>query len=239
MSTENDQVIKADESQNTTQTVDKSRRSFARMGAVAPIIMTLASKTALGETPYNCTASGIQSGNQSSHPGVVICGLGFSPGAWKTPGASGDGSLDQWSAANCSPYKISQAKPNAVEGVFSTNAAETVKVNTEKTFGNLKAQDAFKLLLSKQGYVDATTFNSIFQGTNNQTLHEILMNDTGSLEFHVVADYLNAKLHEATGAFSPVYDNITPAYIVNVYNDKKLSVDQKKNYFISLHSPTP
>lgn len=235
MSAENNNVIKPDESRNANQTVDKSRRSFARMGAVAPVIMTLASKTALGETPYNLTVSGQNSGNLSSHPGTTTYTLGFSPGAWKTPSESGDGSLAQWSAANCSPYTLSQSRPYAVAGVFQNNAAETVKTDSDKTFGSLKAKDAYNSLLSKHGYVNATTFSSIFGGTNDQTLHAILMSDSGSLEFHAVADYLNAKLHEATGEFSPVYDNITPGYIVAVYNDTKLTDDQKKNYFISIH----
>ncbi len=239
MHKENNKTVKSGKARKI-QSVDKSRRSFTKIGAITPVIMTLASKSALGQTPYQCTVSGQMSGNHSSHNWTTQCNVGFSPGAWKTPGESGDGNIHQWKTAGCNPHTTTPLNQNAVKGFFSNTGSESYKTGTQKTFGNLQAKDAF-ITLSSPTYVNATTFKQIFGGTNSKTLHQILMQDTGSLEFHAVADYLNAKLHQASGAFSPVYDNITPEYIVSVYNydNTKLSPEKKKEYFISIHHPTP
>lgn len=48
MKTDNKQVVQSDESQTTEQMVDKSRRSFAKVGAIAPVVLTLVSRPVLG-----------------------------------------------------------------------------------------------------------------------------------------------------------------------------------------------
>ncbi len=78
---ENRNLDKSNESQNAGATVNKARRSFAKAGVIAPVIMSLTSKTALGATPYLCTLSGQLSGNQSSTRVTGSCPTG-------TPGAS-------------------------------------------------------------------------------------------------------------------------------------------------------
>lgn len=235
MSSNRNYIVKSSDSQSTDQSINRSRRALAKGTLVAPILMTLNSRQVLGETPYHCTVSGAASGNQSPpHDNTTPCNLGFSPGAWKTPGYSGDGSLSQWKKTGCSPYTTSSSTPNAVTGVFTENSTATTKKNDEKTFGNLKAKKAYEILGSTT--IAATVFNDIFGGNDTRTLHEILMNSSGSLEFHVVADFLNAKLNQAVpGKFSPVYDQITPQYIINVYNNSSLTADQKKDYFIMIH----
>lgn len=108
MKSENKKETIVEYDQNTAQSVDKSRRSFSKAGIVAPVIMTLTSKVALGDTPYHCTISGQQSGNHSgNHDWSTPCGVGFSPGAWKTPlSGQGDGSLAQWLTAGAVPYDV-------------------------------------------------------------------------------------------------------------------------------------
>jgi|GEM_PF-1623830 hypothetical protein len=239
MNVENEKAEKLDESEVSKQMVDKSRRSFAKAGVVAPVIMTLVSKTALGETPYHCTVSGQHSGNHSGrHDWQTPCGVGFSPGAWKTPGDSGDGSIDQWLAAGVNPMKIDQWQhPNAVYGIFAENSSAVWKTGNDKTFGNLTAKNMY-LKINAKGFSLATKFNSKFGGGDTRSFHDILMTEEGSLKFHAIADYLNAALNQSAayaGIFSPVYDNITPQYIVNVYNDASMSDDAKKNYFILIH----
>ncbi len=66
MKTEDNQVVKSNNNQVVGKTVDQTRRSISKAGILAPIAMTLANKTALGAS-YNCTPSGAQSGNASSH----------------------------------------------------------------------------------------------------------------------------------------------------------------------------
>jgi hypothetical protein len=85
MSSENNTVIKPNQSQDANLTIDKSRRSFAIAGVVTPVIMTLASRTALGAV---CTTSGFVSATATTvsggHNRITSCG-GLSPGAYKTP----------------------------------------------------------------------------------------------------------------------------------------------------------
>lgn len=71
---------------NTHPQVDEKRRSLAKGGLAAPIVLgTLLSRPVLGAAPYNCTISGQMSGNVSSHGNPVSCrSLGLSPGYWKT-----------------------------------------------------------------------------------------------------------------------------------------------------------
>lgn len=60
---------------------DQSRRRFTRASLIAtPVIMTLASRPALGY--YNCTISGLLSGNISSPRDIGPCD-GQSPGFWQ------------------------------------------------------------------------------------------------------------------------------------------------------------
>ncbi|MCK9605996.1 MAG: hypothetical protein M0R33_06040 [Methylomonas sp.] len=68
--------------------VNKSRRSFAKSGIAAPVIVSLASKPVFGA---QCLSNAL-SINQSH--AVSSCWGGWSPGAWKGP--TGDGSPSQW-----------------------------------------------------------------------------------------------------------------------------------------------
>ncbi|MDO9047756.1 MAG: hypothetical protein Q7U66_08480 [Methylobacter sp.] len=234
MNAKSNEIVKPDKNKNINQTIDKSRRSFAKAGIVAPVIMTLTSKTVLGESPYHCTVSGMHSGNQSSRiGGGDNCHTGFSPGAWKTPGNSGDGSLDQWLAAGCSPFTINVLHPNCVSGIFKENTALSELCGTNKVFGALKAKDAYTKILNSN-HINATTFSDKFGGGDNRSFHEILMTEEGSLKFHAIADYLNAALSPKPSSFGSIYDNISPSYIVDVYNSS-LTDKQKKDYFILIH----
>lgn len=95
MNVENTKVVKPDENQDTAQTVDKSRRSFAKVGAIAPVIVSLASKPVFGA---QCL-SDILSVDQS-HQRTDNCWGGWSPGAWKGP--TGAGTPGQWNQAGFS-----------------------------------------------------------------------------------------------------------------------------------------
>jgi hypothetical protein len=67
--------------------VNESRRRLTKGALVAPVILsTFAGKNALASAPYNCTISGMLSGNTSGHGATVNCAtLGVSPGCWKSP----------------------------------------------------------------------------------------------------------------------------------------------------------
>ncbi len=76
MSLENNQQVKSDDNQEHSAKVDNSRRSFAkRSAAIAPVIMTLANRSAWGGTNV-CSNSGWNSfheaGNRiASHEAIV------------------------------------------------------------------------------------------------------------------------------------------------------------------------
>lgn len=82
---------KQEEQQFPKPLADPTRRRLAQAGLAAPVVLaTLASKNALAATPYNCTVSGMLSGNTSSHGAPVPCtSLGVSPGCWKSPHVCG------------------------------------------------------------------------------------------------------------------------------------------------------
>lgn len=83
MSAENNKAVKSDESQNPKQTVDTSRRSFAKASAVfAPVMMTLANRSAWGGTNI-CTESGWNS--YQGQNGNVSHAAHVKNAAWKKP----------------------------------------------------------------------------------------------------------------------------------------------------------
>ncbi len=67
--------------------VNATRRRLAKASLAAPAVLgVLASRPVLGQVPYQCTTSGIISGNTSVAPAPKPCsGLGRSPGYWKHP----------------------------------------------------------------------------------------------------------------------------------------------------------
>ncbi|MBE0469755.1 MAG: hypothetical protein IBX55_09650 [Methyloprofundus sp.] len=69
-----------------TQGVNVKRRSFAKAGIAAPVIMTLASRPVLGA---QCL-SNMMSGNLSDPNRGNYCWGGMSPGFWKTPAGAPD-----------------------------------------------------------------------------------------------------------------------------------------------------
>lgn len=229
MKTDGRETNRSIEDQFGKQKIDTSRRSLTKAGVLAPVIMTLASKTALGES-YYCTISGMQSGNMSSHTGGYTCAVGFSPGGWwenakKTKNQ--DGNLNQWCLAGVNPFSIDMdgtTKRVLYQGVPRFGKDSTA--NWEKI--HIKIADTFNANAS------ATTFNSVFGGPDSRSLWDVLDNANGSLEWHAIADYLNAKLNEATGQFNLVYEDITPEYIVSIYNSA-LSDADKKAYFELIH----
>lgn len=116
MSAENKKVVSLDEIQSSKQTVDKSRRSFAKTGAlVAPIIMSFASRPSWGQDP-KCTVSIAGSlHHQSHHPDEGGPGCTVNSPSTVTPGVfQGDGGshnkrfsarIDKWATYGVGEYR--------------------------------------------------------------------------------------------------------------------------------------
>lgn len=247
MSEEDNKIVKLGEGK-AGRSIDKSRRSFAKGGLVAPIIMTLNSRAVLGaDAAYSCT----QSGNQSASPShgfdnLVDCQVGFSPGAWKTPGSGrGDGNLRQWVLIGCNPYSaVSRGSGNANHGVSGYDQNGTpVTVYGDTKLNGSKAYLMYNFIVSNTVWAygssatSPTTFSSVFGSGSSDTLLKILTDQGNNPERPAVAAFLNAALNVAKGTFNPEYTYITPAYIIGIYNDTNLTIAQKTAYFESLYHP--
>ncbi len=109
----------SEESQNVGMPRDRSRRSFAKAGVIAPVLMTLTSKTALGSV-YQCTISGVQSGNVSSHAGdMSVCKAGYRASIWRgnvdtvnvTTQSSTRPNINDWITAGVNPFLVEKSWP--------------------------------------------------------------------------------------------------------------------------------
>ena len=82
--------------QDLDQNIDLGRRKLAKIGAAAPVIMTLASKPVFGA---QCLSQ-MMSGNASHQEGS--CSLGWSPGGWCNEGGQVNGvsTIGAWDAAD-------------------------------------------------------------------------------------------------------------------------------------------
>jgi hypothetical protein len=216
-------------SKNTVRTIDKSRRSFAKAGMAAPVIMTLASKSALGST-YQCTISGAQSGNTSTHPDtndLSDCAVGFSPIDWKDNASlkTGNGNVVQWCQAGVSPYEIKLSRTPG--STVPEKWVSIINPQTATSYAFIKAEnkdgkfwsDVYENIASTFGSPSkATTFNAVFLGSDiTKPILEVLASNPTSLEGHAIADYLNASLCLKQNYFQEVYKNIHPSDIVNLY----------------------
>jgi hypothetical protein len=190
-----------------------SRRRFTGAGIAVPAILTLANRPAFGAI---CTPSGFVSYDGGANPSGVRhtnqrCG-GYSPGAWKNPYIGGDGSFQQWLAAGqwqaedrFLPNHPQSENAGAIAGGFNFgtfNSTYGNKNNYQPTLFN----DAF-------GY-------AILGGTTS--MHDVLLNFPGSLEFHAVAALLNGGLN-----LSGLY--MDPQDVIDLYLAVKFGNPYVKN----------
>lgn len=216
MNADNQKVVKPDESQNPEQTVDKSRRALTKAGGIAPIVMTLASKTALGAA-YQCSISGMQSGNASSHAtDVSVCRAGYSVDQWAgVDSASSNPDINDWIAAGINPFRVEKKGSNYFyqkSGVCSGPAAGNALTMCQAIFASL----AFPIASSNPGvcttgnvdYIDATTFLSVF-GSGPSTLSFWDALKSSDITRDASVDYLNAKLG--------LIPDISPQDIIDLY----------------------
>ncbi len=106
------------EPEKNAESIDKKRRSLTKTGVAAPVIMTLASKSALGAGPTRCSVSGMMSGN-ASHPDEGVC-EGCTPGYWKNHPESWPGNP---TAGTCSEFsgKSGRCKGDYTGGTVFSN----------------------------------------------------------------------------------------------------------------------
>lgn len=187
MSAKSNKIVKLGESQNANQAVDTSRRSFAKVGVVAPVIMTLASRSALGAV---CTTSGFVSATPATASGarniVASCG-GLSPGAYATPDSGAGG----WPAGYTpGGLNLSGSTGSRPEGLRKRNnpLGTTMAEGFNYSLGYLATRSMYDVIWMK-GY-----------------------NDPGQLGAHLVAALLNA----ASGLY-PSPNGLTVSNVREMY----------------------
>jgi len=192
MNNESKHVNKPNQSQDTNHTVDKSKRSFAKVGVLAPVIMTLASRSALGGQV--CAPSGFVSATTTTVSGSnhkeASCG-GLSPGAYKTPY---DGS-GNW-VHPYSPGGVSYAIHPEGFGNRSTPIASEEHKESYKNFESFGNKVTPIGTLMSEGFSYPNGYLADF------TMYDVLwmtgVKDPVQLGAHLVAALLNA----ASGRYS-------------------------------------
>ncbi|WP_445368269.1 hypothetical protein ACH5Y9_01550 [Methylomonas sp. BW4-1] len=204
----------AEESQNVGRSLDKSRRSFAKAGVIAPVLMTLTSKTALGSV-YQCTISGVQSGNVSSHSeDMSVCRAGHTALAWSGNVDTVDvntqsgtrPNINDWITARINPFLVSKSWPkNTTNYTYKyyksnswVNASTSAQIkmcqlivnNFPKTSTNVDSSGK-----TTETY-GATTFSSVFGSASATTtfFETLLYSPSVDIRGAASVDYLNAIL---------------------------------------------
>lgn len=228
MTQENNKVVKSDESHKSQARIDQSRRSFARAGVIAPVIMTLTSKTALGAY-YQCTVSGVMSGNVSSHDSdLSVCSSGYTKDQWlavDTVDTSTPPNIDDWIAARINPFRVLRKTTGVAGGLqsiryrYKKNVTDTTCVATPMTDiqrqmcaaifssfpvgGTLNSAECDLAATSGTNpleYINATTFFDVFGNGSTSAIWGILNTGvTGDLEFDASLCYLNASAGQIEG----------------------------------------
>jgi len=159
--------------EQTTAKANGRRNLLKKTAIGVPVAITLAHKPAFGAV---CSISGFQSVNPSGvdrHTGG--CG-GISPGGWKENGyktSNQDGNRNMWLAAGFNPNP-------------RVNSSLYYKGKWGQQFPGDGPGTLFFAANAFQG-VTPTVPVSPFD-----TLHDVLLKNPGSLEFHVISNFLNA-----------------------------------------------
>ncbi len=167
MSLENNEQVKSDDNQEHSAKVDNSRRSFAKKSAaIAPVIMTLANRSAWGGTNV-CSNSGWNSfhaaGNRiASHPAIV------KNNQWK--------SYTYWATATSWPGSFNPSTSTVADIVGGMYPGDTALAQTALSAGGLKA------------YRIATVLNN----TQSTGIPSFLLTDLASEQDFI--DFYNACL---------------------------------------------
>ncbi len=197
------------------QSIDTTRRRLAKAGLAAPAVLgVLASRPVLGAPPYQCTISGMVSGNLSRPQGTPdACGkLGKSPGYWKNH-------TDQWPSVD----------PNAY---FNTVFADAYCYQ-------IKNRNTIELAAAWQcpiGYSPNPTLLQVLQAADGMSSPPY-----PSLGRAAVASYLNAIVQAPDYPLTPqrvvaMFNAVYRGGTYNVAPGVDWDANQVKSYFESLYN---
>ena len=173
-----------------TKLVDDSRRHFTKAGlAASGVLLTLASRSALGGTLVCKSPSGFQSGNVSQHGTPTEC-IGRTPGYWQT-------------------NTDSLTEPHTWPSPYTTGKClDPSKPLNYQSWSNsgVDSGTMFRNVFSCTGHGIGLAPHSMMQ--------VLLQNGSGDpyqLGAHIVAALLNAKM-----GWTPV---LTEMQVVNIFNE--------------------
>ena len=152
-----------------SQSVDQGRRRFAKAGVAAPVLMSVFSRPVWS---FECTISGLNSGNVSDHPHDDCEGVGCTPGFWAQ-------NLSAWGCTGLSPGECADGSSASGSGCkeWSMEGATSF----QSVFGFPPPE------------VGATSLLGVMLN------HEVLGSE-GTYYFHLIAALLNSLCSTAYGA---------------------------------------
>ncbi|MGY6277111.1 hypothetical protein [Methylomonas sp. MgM2] len=206
------------------QQIDHFRRAITKIGVISPVAMTLASKAALGDV-YQCTISGMQSGNASSHDSdnMSDCPQGFSTFDWldfeSRDAVSGAvPNARHWAEAGVSPiyieYKTNNKRYWYIKGTLNSLSCSGVLEYANRDSIPYKMCAALreglgggypattKVCAGNKNYltiIDETTFEEVFgappTSSSGTTFREVLAG-SNNLDQNACVCYLNAAINQ-------------------------------------------
>lgn len=165
--------------------VDVKRRSFAKAGMAAPVIMTLASRPVFGAQCLSEMLSTTISGSPGNH-----CAGGQSPGFWKKLTGKTDTLLQFMEGVDAS---TAWGRTGLDYGTLNTDPATCTR-RKDGTGGtqNCKSKKWWH-------YSGGTPLNSAllgFGGSDDRPLRIVLNKEGGTDIFHLIAGLLNARFYD-------------------------------------------
>ncbi len=179
--------------------VNISRRNFSRIGAAAPILMSLASPSALGAP----CLSNMMSGHLYQDRGQ--CSPGWSPGGWKNVG----GSEPDW---NSTPFQYGIYDPKATYTQGGSGKKKKCGRNSKNQPECYVEGTTLSEALGYYGLGCPSGLVSVCHLPMATILNENPGGSTGNFAGHFVAALLNAS-------HSGITYVITPSQLVGLYND--------------------
>jgi len=188
--------------------IDRKRRSFAKTGIVAPVIMTMANRPVFGATNILCGSQ--MASNNTSRAIVGNCVAGRSPGGWGTPRGMIIPDL----------AFLNLEAEGGVSGVYTYVWADNAAGSLY--YGDLPGEISGGTGNKCEDFTGGSTFSDAF-GVNSSSPHqimrEIFCDDSSYDEFHFCAAILNARCfnNDLMG-----YYPLTEQEVIALYNDRSL-----------------
>ena len=190
--------IKTAENPDVIHSVDESRRSFSKKGLIAPVILTLANRSAWGGTNM-CTQSGFASYQDQGK--VVSHAAHVGNNGWKSP--------SDWAGVDPWPSNSGLVRANYRNNADNFSSSSWIG---RKTLAEVLAYEAANNVI-----ILRDTFKGITNNVTNVTLWEVLNNNTTNKFDYEIATVLNNAISPVPSYF--LGDNVPLADFQDFYSN--------------------